>query len=715
MEEGTKQNLTDLEENEIAEAETKKDKAEINDSKSFISKLREDLVVVSFDELSIYEEHIFNKCINVVSNKREALKDSYLSDLKNELEIKLKTLDTYYKEKSKEIDFVIEAHKSQFETLERERHEELPILQNDLDKLDTEFLKVSQKLSEKRIEHGALKDQLSEKIIENAGNNFEKLKDYNLKIYKDRIKEKQELSKNNQRKAKKIVQLEKDIENTENRLNKIVEKTERLNIDGINPVVYNVLIWIAFTGAFAAGWLFSVFALEYRLNSENTPFFIIKRLIQFGDNLGLTQSWLNPLIAFGVWCSILIILTILFKLVNPKTRFERIIRDNKNHLNHSFSETESASHLNSFNFWLQFLPFIFIAGLLFIVFSISGANSDGEDLKRLDVALSSQVIGSTLALCFFGLAYLYVLKIVENRLNETNVIKRNIEVFILMLLFVFGILLVVSIVLLDKDKTLVSNGIIALILFILVSLISSFAFGYGYRYRGLIRTEHYYNRLLHFLKFSLEKEIGDLEEKTHEYEESLHAKYNSIFNQATSDYIIESHFRKRIREDYINESIPQKSVESWFAKIKNPISLIWNYLYNNEKNVSKEEVKKDHLDTSKKHLEPVGYEDLDTQLLAKNKVLENRIIAEIHILENEKEQLKNRITQLKSEIDSIANRKEIKEIKSIIQEKTEYKNQLIKEIEAHKDLISTKFRKVCAAIENGYELSRWYQPLIHEA
>jgi len=151
------------------------------------------------------------------------------------------------------------------------------------------------------------------------------------------------------------------------------------------------------------------------------------------------------------------------------------------------------------SFWLQLIPFVFIFGIIFIVLILGNA---AGNVANLDISLSGQVAGTAIAFLCSGIAFLYITKVIEPRIEkqvasntQTSWLRSNIELFLLILLFlisIFGLLFGVE----KLTGVALGNRFISLLEFAVCVLLTSFMLGYGLRYKGLISTTEYLERRL---------------------------------------------------------------------------------------------------------------------------------------------------------------------------------------------------------------------------
>ncbi|GAB5398811.1 MAG: hypothetical protein Aureis2KO_03960 [Aureisphaera sp.] len=304
-------------------------------------------------------------------------------------------------------------------------------------------------------------------------------------------------------------------EHYENTYQKIEKELIGLAGKGINNGVSKFFIFSGVSSTGVAGWLFSIFSSQRGLNSDGWLFFILEALLNFGSNVkgerGIPEAlWVIIFIGGLLLIFIMVFLLswgcqILIKKYLSESKGEQHIA-----LDGSWENTlRFSKKIKSTSFagmWLQLLPYIFVASIIYVVLQ-SGSNI--SDLNSLDEALSGQVAGSTLALMIGGIGFAYITYIMAPRkynaekesqgqeslhITDIGLLRMNIEVLILLVLF----LVTLIIMYLFNEK---GGG--ALVGFAICSLLSGFLLGTGLRYRSLYQTRDQIENNLLYLQYRI--------------------------------------------------------------------------------------------------------------------------------------------------------------------------------------------------------------------
>ncbi|MCB0533329.1 MAG: hypothetical protein KDD14_14095 [Saprospiraceae bacterium] len=359
---------------------------------------------------------------------------------------------------------------------------------------------------------GKRKENLIEDAIMAIRRQMEALIENYQKVYADRYKINERTFEDNRPaleiKVEKFKQLRAA---AENQWNRIVQKMLGLQLDGVNPFIARWLFYLGIGIATVCGaYFFSIFALSKELNDENISFFFLSGLLFFIQNLfpsDLGIGWRFFYLFAGLASLILIISGISFfcwKLLG-KANLPEANTTSTSEQKFDFeagAEGKLALELqarstNFYQFWLQVIPIVVIAGIaLFVVFlglQFQNENS-AEALRRLDISLTGATIGALLTLMVAGISYLYIIKIVELRADNDEGPQPgyyiNIELIITALFFVGATF---SLFLLQAKE----NQQIILIEYLALVLSNGFLLGYALRIKGLFSTQRFLeNRIL---------------------------------------------------------------------------------------------------------------------------------------------------------------------------------------------------------------------------
>ncbi len=460
----------------------------------------------------------------------------------------------------------------------------------------------------------------------------------------------------------------------------IKKKIEILNIAGIGDYISSFLIYAGFTATIAAGWFFSIYALKNNLNSESTLFFLLSGLFNFGQEF-ITASNSKVLASLYMTFSLIIFLTLTGGIAWfcqwLLDKYEK--RSTKNKLVFEINEDEKfvfntqISAKTFLSFWLQIIPFVFILGIVFIILILGNA---AGNVTKLDISLSGQVAGTAISFLCTGIAFLYITKVIEPRIerqasNNTPIswLRSNIELFLLITIFlisIFGLLFGVE----KLTGIAVGNRFISLLEFAICVLLTSFMLGYGLRYKGLISTTEYLERRL--------KELTDaIKDNSRARPLNLILAEGKLFNKKyleLQEELLNLIIAKtKVAKDFLPGEDRKKSHNS--AKKKENW---WSRFFNNSKTVEAE--------------------NDDTETL----VFEMSPIEEVYF-----PGFKNHIDELKSQITSknAALGKAEKQLSAIKEDKSDYATTLVKSIKK----IETKISNLRKEITNRY--FKWTQTI----
>ncbi|WP_422104172.1 hypothetical protein [Winogradskyella sp.] len=289
------------------------------------------------------------------------------------------------------------------------------------------------------------------------------------------------------------------IEGYEAILENIKTDVDRYIKKGVNTITANFVLYIGLTVTGVAGWFFSIFSFKYgNFNSESWLYSILNALYQFGENVKeqiplpeglkllifmmIVLVFLFLVLGLAWACSKLISMLISGDINEQKLTIKAEIED---HIKYA-QNIETSSFLGM---WLQLMPYIFVLSVIFIILQ-SGLGSG--DINKLDLSLSGQVAGSTMALMIGGLAFMYIINVIIPRFyidseNNTStskpsgLLKKNTELLFLVILFI-----TTALVMYIKNL----EGAAELIGFLTCSLVGGFLIGIALHYKGLIQTQN---------------------------------------------------------------------------------------------------------------------------------------------------------------------------------------------------------------------------------
>ena len=347
-----------------------------------------------------------------------------------------------------------------------------------------------------------------ESIIENYGEITEKHKKISL------------ITSHENEKALRIVPdfLLKLRDNYQDTYDKMQKRISNLSMNGV--MFFSRSKLIGYATALASGYFFSIFALQKQLSNEDVPFFMLTGLFGFGEALKNSESFwfslLNHILFIALSLVSIFVVTFIcqfflkkheegqeihnffrkFLITQLKNYSESDEDSNSKQQESDFpNETLQSPSTSLWTFWLEIIPFLLIAGIVFIVLSLGNVGTEltgTSSLDKLSISLSAQVVGVALSLGFAGLTYLYIINVIEPRLERK---RRNDQPInwlynFELILVIFVILVSMLLLLFGVENTFFQSttDIFSFSMFFICILLSSFTLGYGVYYRGLAET-----------------------------------------------------------------------------------------------------------------------------------------------------------------------------------------------------------------------------------
>jgi hypothetical protein len=355
-------------------------------------------------------------------------------------------------------------------------------LKNNLLQLETELSLVYK-------DFGQRKEMMVENRIEEVRNELTKIINNYQTICENRTKiNTSEYEVNKNAIEKRIRILETFIERNKKAYEALSAKLLPLSERGIGEKGVNVMISFAFSAAIGAGWFFSIYALNERFDNKDGIGFVLEGIFQFGGRMMASAG--NP-----VWGGFLLIAALLaFITVTGGVAWlaQKIIdhyNSSSTNIKIDFETDEYMRFLlrtkitatNFISFWMQLSPYVFIGGVLYVLLIMGNS---GNKISEVSTSLSAQTVGAFFALLTSGVSLLYIMKVIEPRVeaqgNSKNVwIRSNIELAVVIGLFiVFVVLLITGI----SSR----NAAVPIAGFAVMTLLTGVLMGYALRYKTLI-------------------------------------------------------------------------------------------------------------------------------------------------------------------------------------------------------------------------------------
>lgn len=278
------------------------------------------------------------------------------------------------------------------------------------------------------------------------------------------------------------------------------EKLEQIYLFGSSKISASFLLSVGLLSAVASGWFFAIFSDFNDLENQNWLFFTLNNTInylslyiqeygQFNAGKGMVLYFLAILLITST--VIYISQLFLYKMTNDRSdvQFGVNLSPQQKH----FFKLKIKSN-STLSFWFQILPWVFGLGILFIVLAVGQSlGTETEQIGQLGERLSSQLIGSTIALLCTGLFFLYVVKIIEPRKvaesTQATPHKKRGNRELIILVIVANIFLALITLSQTFDNLLEDrNSLLAIFCFVLLVNLTAFTLSYGIRQNGMIKT-----------------------------------------------------------------------------------------------------------------------------------------------------------------------------------------------------------------------------------
>jgi hypothetical protein len=353
--------------------------------------------------------------------------------------------------------------------------EKLETLERELSAVYNDFGQRKEKMIELRIDE--VRKELI-KIIENYNKTCEERNEINKRDY--------EINKSAI--DKRISILETFISRNKEAYNRLSTRLLPLSERGISEKSVNLLLSFCFPAAIGAGWFFSIYALNQSFGNKDGIGFVLEGLFRFGSTL------MDKLGSEIIGIPVLILSLLAFITVTGGVAWiaQKVI-DNYNSSSTNIKiEFETDEYLrfllrtkitatNFISFWMQLSPYVFIGGVVYILLI---AGKAGQEIEVVSASLSAHTVGSFITLLTAGVSMLYIMKVVEPRVeaqgNKPHVwIRSNIELGVVMFLFIAFIILLTTGI---PGKT----AIVPVTGFAIVTILTGVLMGYALRFKALI-------------------------------------------------------------------------------------------------------------------------------------------------------------------------------------------------------------------------------------
>ncbi len=263
------------------------------------------------------------------------------------------------------------------------------------------------------------------------------------------------------------------------------ERSTGLFTNGITRKIAYFFTVLGMLGTGMAGWLFAIFSSIREIDDEDWKFFFLESLYCFAEEIRESNGLANWqwLLFFLGGFLVLLTLTTFIGWVCHKLYDQWVIHndrgtdDQSSNILHGKAIIKKRDQGKAKGFlalWLRWMPYVFVLSVLYVVVQLG---TEVTKLRALDISLSGQVVGSTLALVIGGLGFAYITNIMAPRFKYTQIedtsiggLRSGLRLFgqsfeLILLLLVF---LTTFVVMYLSEE----NGAGALIGFVAVSLLS---------------------------------------------------------------------------------------------------------------------------------------------------------------------------------------------------------------------------------------------------
>lgn len=519
-------------------------------------------------------------------------------------------------------------------------------------------------------------------------------------------------------------------DNLAERYEKVMEALNERSIglfkDGITRRVAYFFTVLGLLATGMAGWLFAIFSSIRKIDDEDWKFFFLESLYRFAEDIRNTNGladWQWILFFLSSFLTLLILTTfigwichILYGQWVSPTHEDTIPNSALDDTLHDTTMAGKKVRGKAKSFlalWLRWMPYVFVLSILYVVVQLG---TDVTKLRALDVSLSGQVVGSTLALVIGGLGFAYITHIIAPRFNDIQLedvpkrgFKSSIRFFgqsfeLILLLLVF---LTTFVVMYINEE----NGAGALIGFVAVSLLSGYLLGTGIRYYGLLDAKKELEAQLWIASHNANHYLGRLNLSPHNTSESLVFKNRlMILEKNLMDMLVQRNtsFNKvgsnPKKMNTIRRETRKSTNTNGTATIKNKFwrRVLHFFGIRSHKDISTKE-STSHYETTQftKHQEE-HYPEKIVKIKEKER--------EYHELKEELKRLKQYAQDFEEE--RTAYQRELKIFKQAILERIDQcEQEITEELRRHSGALlafKTESREQRAAIDNGHDLGLWH-------
>lgn len=513
--------------------------------------------------------------------------------------------------------------------------------------------------------------------------------------------------------------LKSDLKKAKEELELIDTKIKAFNNSFINPSMNRVL-WIISLGATGiSGYFFSILAKLKNIDNTDQSDFLIELMFMFGLNFfdqenGIWQNLLYLGIILVAAAIVILLFFLLLNFIDKKVSYPlKALLSTPEQQRLKEQEKLLKSKKGFMQSYVSVLPAGIIVILVVLLFMFSSAYSgfSSDKINELTLSIAAHITGSSLALLFGGLLYIYISYALESRVSEIGQLKwkdyKELK-FTIVLLVTSLLALPIMFLLPESDKFLV---IFSSTMFVISLFAASMTIGHTMKFSSLLRVRERLKQEIEFISiFLLNIEHDSTVEDPFINQELLKQLRNlnaDMLRELKQSFQDKS---RSISQDY-TPAIKHSQPKALLIRFWTNASKAFNSVFNRDDYSDKEETqpKEDSHQVS----QTTPWED--------EHYLSKDLLSDLYQQIKDKEKL---IAESETELKTLK-----KNIDDIRHEKTEYQlalqndidNALKSKIELQERLLRLKkdnsntiekahekIQKIKLFLKQGYEMGSWY-------
>lgn len=511
----------------------------------------------------------------------------------------------------------------------------------------------------------------------------------------------------------------KDLTNFENQLAEVQARIKAFNSSFVNPSA-NRILWLICLGATGiCGYFFSIFAELKGLDNTDQSDFAVELLFSFGINLFNKENgiWLNLLyllIIFGVMCILVGLFFLLLHFVDRRVIFPPNF--NENEPGEEQGEWSKTTRKGLFHSYISLLPIavvILLVSLFSMLFS-AYSGFDADKINDLTLSIGAQIIGSSLALLFGGLVYIYISFALESRVAAKEPLGWKDYKELKIAAVLLGIsLLALPAMLLIPDKHFLS--IFSLTMFVVSLLASSMTISHALKFTSLLQVKGRLEYSIAIIRHNLYHHEPMAEEEDILMNKNLLLRLGRLNSQFLTT--VEESFQDKARYIYQDRSPTSKrkgvrllifNVKTRTKRFLQPISQFFRPSISKRK--SNENNDNQDISTPYTAHEWEDHNEVSRDLLSDQYQMVKDKIQQIQTALTELNDLRKKIDDAKhdrSEYQVELNTR----LETALEEKAKLESTLVNNNEAYNTEVKItkgRFQKINLLLRQGYETGLWY-------